>query len=503
MVEPDRSVESLGRRVAVGAAWMVSLRMSLRLMGFGSTLVLVRLLAPQDFGIIAMASAAYGTLDMLSEFSFNLALIQMKAPKGRHYDTAWTFLVLRGAVIASLMAVSAPYLAGFMNEPRVEPVIFVLSFSPLLQGFENIRLVDWRRTLRFDRIFTYQLAGKLIGMCIAVPAAFIFRNYWALILGPLGARVILIPLSYRLEPYRPRFSITARHELFHFSKWLIVSNLVSVLDVYIMTFIVGRISGPGALGQYQIAKEIGELPGSEIAAPIRQPMYTGFVNVAHDTEKLREQALDGLGIVLLLVVPLSVGLAVTSKLATTLFLGAKWLDAAPLVGICALTGLFESIGYFTYHLYLVKNAQARFTSILIATVALRIALIIPFAIWYGVIGAALVILATSILNCVARLGGLLRLLGIRWRDILEVVWRTAFSAGAMATVVLVTDQHWQTSINSLSTAFKLVVVCTLGAAVFSIFQILLWLVCGRVGPERHVADLIRRAIARCRLRTVG
>jgi len=440
MSSPGVVARPLGGRIAVGAAWMVSLRIAFRLIGFGTTLVLVRLLAPEDFGIVAMASVAYGLLDRLGEFSFDLALIQMKAPERRHYDTAWTFLVLRGLAITGMMVASAPFVADVMNEPRVQLVIYVLALSPLIEGFENIRLVDWRREFRFDRIFWLQLVGRLIGICIAIPAAFILHNYWAVILGPLVARAVLVPLGYWLQPYRPGLSISARWDLFHFSKWLIVSNLLTLINVYMMTILVGRLSGPAALGHYQVAREIGELPASEVAAPIRQPLYSGYAKLVDDIGALRTQALDGLAIVLLLVVPLSAGLAVTADLLTPLLLGPRWLAAAPLIAICALSGLFESIGHFVFQLYLIRNAQARFALILAATVALRIALVIPFGIRYGVVGAALAMLATSILNCTAWVGALLPLLHIDWRDIVRVSWRVTVSAILMATVVQLLHQ---------------------------------------------------------------
>ena len=491
--------EPIGRRVALGAAWMITLRITLRLVGLTSTLVLVRLLAPQDFGLVAMASVAYGMLDSLSESSFQLALIQMKAPEPRHYDSVWTLGVLRGATIAVIMALCAPLVAAGMNEPRIQLLIYVLAISPIIQGFENVTLVKWQRDLRFDRVFWYQVFSKITGSCAVVCAAIAFENYWALIVAPLIVRAVMVPLSYYLSPYSPRFTTSAWRELFHFSKWLMVSNILTMVEAYSIVFLIGRFFGPRSLGLFQMAMEIAHLPASEVAAPIRQPMYVGFVKVMDQTDALRRQALEGLGLVLMLVVPLSVGLAVTADLVTPIFLGSKWTNATPIIAIGALAALIDNIGYFTHNLYIVRHAQARFAVILGVMQVVRMALAIPIGAAYGIVGVAVVILVTSMLNCFTWFMGLSSLLRVKLSDLLRVSWRITTSAIVMAIGVRGLSLLWPYSGTLFNQASHLAVACFTGAVLYSSVLVALWMACGQPpGSEADVFHNIHLFLTRLR-----
>ena len=132
----------LQRRMAAGAAWMILFRLTERSIGFISTLILARLLVPDDFGLVAMATSILAALELLGAFSFDMALIQNQAATRKHYDTAWTFEVLFGVIkCALLLALSVPA-AAFYGEPRITAVMQVLALCTLLQGFDNIGVVE-------------------------------------------------------------------------------------------------------------------------------------------------------------------------------------------------------------------------------------------------------------------------------------------------------------------------------------------------------------------------
>jgi O-antigen/teichoic acid export membrane protein len=192
----------------VGASlFMVGLRIAFRLIGMVSSLVLVRLLAPQDFGIVGLATAVASSLELLTEPSFALALIRLPDMAREHLDTAWTFQIMRGLLIGALVAASSGFAASWMDEPRVMPIMWVLAATSLIQGFENIGTVEFRRNLQFGTVFQARLFSKLVGLAVTLPLAVIFLSYWALVLGTVVVRVFLVGFSYYQHPYRPRLSL--------------------------------------------------------------------------------------------------------------------------------------------------------------------------------------------------------------------------------------------------------------------------------------------------------
>lgn len=166
--------------MALGAVWMVLFKLIERSIGLISTLILARLLLPQDFGTIAMAMTFIAMAELLTAFGFDIALIQNRDATVEHYNTAWTGNLLLGLSIAVVMLVAAVPIAHFYRKPELVWVIVCLAFGPLISGAENIGVVAFRKELTFRREFVFQLSRKLIGFCVVVPLAFWLRNYWAL-----------------------------------------------------------------------------------------------------------------------------------------------------------------------------------------------------------------------------------------------------------------------------------------------------------------------------------
>lgn len=137
-------MNTIGRSIAKGAAWMVMFRAVERSIGIVSTLILARLLMPADFGLIAMAMSFVAILELLWTFTFDNALIQNTAADRSHYDTAWTLNICLGTLIAiGLLAVAYPA-SWFYDDPRLIPIILCLAGGAAIQGFENIGVVGFR-----------------------------------------------------------------------------------------------------------------------------------------------------------------------------------------------------------------------------------------------------------------------------------------------------------------------------------------------------------------------
>ena len=122
---------------------------------FVNILILARLLVPADFGLVAMAMSAIAIIELASAFSFEVALIQREHPTREYYDTAWTLNVALGTACA-LATVGLAYPAAlFYGEPRLTPVMLVLAGGWIVQSFENIGTVNFRRDMDFSREFRF------------------------------------------------------------------------------------------------------------------------------------------------------------------------------------------------------------------------------------------------------------------------------------------------------------------------------------------------------------
>jgi lipopolysaccharide exporter len=202
-VSETPSPESLLVRTARGAGWVMAWRIGMRVLGLVSTLILVRLIRPADFGIIALATSFMQTIDGMLTLGTEEAVIRESTPGRSFYDTAFTLNLLRGASVTVLVAALAWPAAGFFADRRLGPVLLFVACLPLLDGLANIGAVDFRRDFAFHKEFAIMVLPKSCGILAAITAAVLLHSYVAMLFGMGVNRVLRVAMSYVMHPYRP------------------------------------------------------------------------------------------------------------------------------------------------------------------------------------------------------------------------------------------------------------------------------------------------------------
>ncbi|MDW8123472.1 MAG: lipopolysaccharide biosynthesis protein [Geminicoccaceae bacterium] len=474
-------MRDLGRKIAKGAAWMVALRLISRLLGVASTLVLARLLAPEDFGLVALATTVIALLDIASEFNFDLALIRDRDAGRPEYDTAWTLIILKCALLAALLVALAGPAASFFGDERLRPIFWVLAGCLLLEGFGNIGTVDFRRDLDIAKEFRFHLWGRLAQVGTAVPLAFWLGDWRALVAGICARYGALFLASWTMAAYRPRLSLARWRELVRFSKWVLVNNGLGYLRERIDQLVVGKLLGPAPLGLYAVAQEIADLPASELAQPVARAAYPGFARLAHEPARLARAFLDSLASLLVVTVPAAVGVAILADPLVRVLLGPKWLEAAPLVAALAFYGAMRSASALVGPLLLALG-RVRIEP---AMIALHLLLLVPLlsilVAEAGLFGAAIALGVCAAAHLLLGLCVVGRLLAIGPRAVLGRVWRGLVASALMAAAVHALCARIDPPLLQLALGIPA------GAAVYAASLFALWWACGRPpGPERMV-----------------
>ena len=482
-------MENINRKMATGALWMVFFKLAERSLGLISTIILARLLVPNDFGLVAMATSFIAVLELLSAFSFDIALIHKKQEATRHhYDTAWTFNVSFGVISALILLALANPAAAFYNEPRLDSVMYVLALGSLVNGFENIGIIAFRKELEFRKDFYFLLSKKLVSFAVTVPLAFVLRNYWALVAGMLTGRIIGVLLSYYVHPYRPRLSLRARHELLHFSKWLFFNNIITFLNFRSPDFIIGKISGAKALGLYTIAHEISNLPTTELVAPINRAVFPAYAKMSHDMSILRQGYLNVIAIIALFALPIGTGIAAISELAVAVFLGDKWLDAASIISILAFYGITISLLTNSGSVLMAAGKPQYITAVGGINIAVLIPVIIIATMKYGVLGTAWGYLGTTLVILLpVTYITLFRLIHLKIRKFLAMIWRPASATAIMYFAVQSYLSHTEIPASIPDKISVMLIAILLGVLVYTGLIIILWLMSSRpAGAESYI-----------------
>lgn len=326
-----------------GALLSVAMRWTDRLVGLISTLILARLLAPEDFGIIAMASLVIGLLGVLLDLGVNVALIQNPQATQAHYDTAWTLRLIQSGITAALIFLGAPLAGDYFDDARVIPVMQALSASIVIAGLENIGVVQFQKRMQFGLDFRFMFAKRITGFVATMVAAWVMQSYWALVVGTFAGRTLGTLISYRMHAMRPRPSLEKIREIFAVSQWMLVRSAGQYLDGSLHKMIVGRRADSAVLGGYTLADEISAMPSTELLAPINRALFPAFVAARDNLTELKRLFLLAQGVQTLVGIPAGIGLAMVASEAVALLLGGKWLPAVPFVQILAIVGAIQAI----------------------------------------------------------------------------------------------------------------------------------------------------------------
>jgi O-antigen/teichoic acid export membrane protein len=479
--------ESVGAQILRGSAWMVGMRWALRLIGLVSTAVLARLLTPADFGIVAMAMIVSGLLDTAAYAGVDLALIRAGAHGREYQDTAWTIQLLQALIVGALLLVAAPLAASYFGEPRVAGVIAWLALKSALDGFTNIGIVAFRKELDFAREFRFNFYSKMINLVVVVTAAWLLRNYLALVIGLVSGSLITVLLSYVMHPYRPRLSLSHARELWGFSNWLLVSRIGSFASRKADQFMVGGAVGATALGSYHVGNELSTLPTMELVMPMRRALFPTLSRLRDDPASFRAAVLNTFSVLSILCFAIGFGMVSVAAELVPLVLGAQWKAAIPLVQWLALYGAFAGLASV---LEVPMWVEGR-TDVSALQSWVEVVLLVPLMLLalraFGVEGAALsrALIAAAILPFMLWLAA--RVCPLSFRELFAALWRPLTAAIAMALLLRAPLPYPDGLVPTL------IVKVLLGALFYAAALACLWLVSGR--PAGGEATLLRAARA--------
>lgn len=388
--------ETLSQRVVRGGLWVFALRIVTRLFGLVRTIILARLLAPEDFGLFGIALLTMSALETFSQTGFQAALIQKKEDIGPYLDTAWTLQAIRGAVLASILFGIGPYVAAFFATPAAAALVRVLGISVLFQGFTNIGVVYFQKQLDFHKQFAYQLGGTLADLLVAITAAILLRNAWALVFGLLAGTFARMGVSYLIHPYRPRFRLEGAkaRELYSFGRWILSGSVLSFLFTQGDDALVGKVLGVTALGFYQMAYRVSNLPATEITHVVSQVSFPAYSKLQDDLMKLREAFLGTIQITALISLPLAGGIFALAPDFARIFLGERWMPMVPPMQVLTLFGAARSISYGS--LYTSVGKPQVLTKIIAGKLLILSVIIYPLTTMWGILGTAVGVLISDL-----------------------------------------------------------------------------------------------------------
>ena len=497
---------SILARTARGAGWVIGFRMVTRVLGLASTLILVRLMAPDEFGLVALAAAFAVTLEVCLALGVEDQIVRADAPSRELYDTAFTINFVRGLVIGVLLLVSAEPAAQFFAEPRLTWVLWALAASAALSGMASIGVVNFRRELQFDKEFFLNLFPRLAGVVTTVGLAFVLQSHWALVAGILTNRIGVVVMGYVMHPYRPRLTFSAWRQLAGVSAWSWALSVATILRDRSDSFVIGRGLGSAAVGHYSAGIEVAILPATELVDPICRACMSGFAASKRSGEDDNaENYLRILSLLAMFTLPAGLGISLVAGPVVAFAYGQAWLEAVSVIAIIGAGSVLSVFGTVSATMLNAHTRLGTMLAIILMSGVLRLALLLLLTPLYGLAGAAAAVALAALGENVLLVLRALRLLRRPLTSLLSRVWRPAISAAAMCAILWATGLGWAPAPGAAGPAARLLAEgIGLGMLSYGGVALMLWLASGRPrGAETDLLHLVRRALAALQARRLG
>lgn len=482
-------------RMLSGALWISFGQFLSNSLGLVSTVVMARLLIPEDFGLVTIAMGTLAILSAVSAMPISEALVQHKDPTEEHYDTAFTITLIRGACVALLVVLSAEPLAWFYQEPLLRDVFYVMALLSFFQGFYNPRFVSFERELRFRPTFIVQLFEKFGGFIVAIAVALIFRNYWALLLGSFATDVVRVLMSYALKPIWPKITLSRWRDLLSFSIWLTFERGVKAFNQRAEPLLYGAYLPTHIVGHFGLSNRLTDVLFGQLTRPVQQVFYPAFSKLQDQPPALQSAYLRAQGVMCLWLLPCAAGFAAVAPSLVTSLIGEKWAPAVPILQLQALILGLRAIVAIEPLAMAIANTKALFHRQLIS-LFLKWPLV-GLGLWAGwsdgaytaLVSALIGSLAGEIAIAVWSVVMVRRLVKVSVRAQFQLFVRPAVASAIMAAAVVGFDHFAPMAHSTLVSLLRVLGICLAGGVVYACLVTALWRIAGR--PQSAEVDVLQ------------
>lgn len=378
--------------------WKFAERILAQVVSFVVTIILARLLIPQDYGSIAMVNVFITLANVFISSGFPNALIQKKDADDVDFSSVFAFNVIFSLILYLMLFFSAPAISRFYAMPVLKPVIRVMSIQVLVASLKSVQQAYVSRNMMFRKFFWSTLYGTLLSAVVGITMAYHGYGVWSLVAQYLTNAVVDTTVLWFTVSWRPKrlFSWTRLKGLISFGWKILVEGLSETVTRQLRSLVIGKVYTPAELGVYTNAEKIPSLVVDNIATSISSVLFPAMSRVQDDREKVKDLMRKAVKVTSYVVFPMLTGVAVVAKPLVSVLLTEKWLGCVPFLQIFCYTQA-ATVGMIARHQAL--NSTGRSDVYMIEHIVYRVSvLIILFCVYkISVMAIALSVVAGSVI----------------------------------------------------------------------------------------------------------
>ena len=391
--------ESLKNKTIKGVTWSFLGSFSNQFLTLVFGIVLARLLAPSDYGLIALTYVFVAISNTFVDSGFSVALVRKEGVKECDYCTALFFNVIVAVFCYSVIFFIAPYAASFYNNPLFCPVLRVVSLSVIINSLGTVQYVKYMRNIDFKRLSIMSIGSNLIGSLIGLVLAYLHYGVWALVFQTLTTTSLITCFYWTVSNWRPRehFSKESFLYLFGFGSKLLASGLLNVIFNNIYPIIIGKLFSTSSLGFYSKANNFARLPSSTFTEVMQKVTFPVLSKIQSDKESLMTNYRKLIKISTFVVFPMMVGLSAIASPLILFLLTEKWAQSIVYLQIICFSMMWYPVHAINLNLLQVKGRSDLFLRLEIIK-KIMVVIVIFCVVPFGVVGICWGSVFTSIVS---------------------------------------------------------------------------------------------------------
>ncbi len=427
---------NLYQQAATATRWSGLFSLLEQGVAFATSITLLRLLSPSDYGIYAIVLAVTGFFRMFQDAGIGASLIQREHVDREHFSAAFWGMLILGGALCLLMALLTVPVARFYGDNRLISILLFVSLLFVINALTVVPRSLIFRDLNFKALGIVTFSALVISSTVMIVMALNGYGVWSLAVGAVAQAVLALVFYCVKTKWLPSctFHYAKLKDLLGFGLQLSGSKFMAYGRKNADYLIIGRILGPVLLGYYTFVYKLITEPVNRICGVLFKVVFPVFARAQNETDKLKKGYLLSSKYIMAIVMPLSIGIALMAQEIVPVIFGEKWIPAIPLVQIMAVMGLFEVLQDLIVS---ILNAKGDTRFVLRFTVVQTCLLVsaILIVVKQGILAVGVVVMFMSLASFIYLQSAFLSKVNTPWRLMGINAWTPAVSAAIMAFCV--------------------------------------------------------------------
>ena len=427
---------SIERQAIAGLKWSLAAKLLIQLFSWAVTILVIRLLVPADYGLMALCAVVIGIVTGVAELGLGASLIQARNLERGDLARVAGMLLLLNSACAVIVALAAPLLASVFGDPRLGAVIRVTSVQLLLAAVAAIPEALAYRDMRFKWLAAVDTATAFAASVVTLAFAWYGAGVWALVLGSLAGHVArTVLLIARGGPFvRPLFDLRGVGRFLRFGGTWSGARFVWQLTYQADVLIAGRFLGEAAVGTYSVAAQLANLPLNKAMGIVNQVAFPAIARLQDELPRMRSRILDGIRMLGFCAVPLLFGLSAVAPEFVDVVLGERWTSVIlPLQIIAVVAPLRMIATLLATAVGAIGRADVELVNTLVSFVVFVTAFLL--GVRFDVTGLAVAYLVAVVVSFAVNFPRTARVVGLSLREIGLASGGTVIAGTAMLGAV--------------------------------------------------------------------